>query len=70
MVEQNRLQIFLSHAVLILAIIVLAFPIYVVFVASSVSLPTVMQAPMTLLPGRLLIENYTQALFEGAAFGG
>lgn len=70
MVEQNRLQIFFSHAVLILAIIVLAFPIYVVFVASSVSLPTVMQAPMTLLPGRLLIENYTQALFEGAAFGG
>ncbi len=70
MVEQNRWQIFFSHGVLILAIVVLAFPIYVVFVASSVSLPTVMQAPMTLLPGRLLIDNYVTALTEGAALGG
>lgn len=70
MVEQNRWQILLSHGVLILAIVVLAFPIYVVFVASSVSLPTVMQAPMTLLPGRLLIHNYVTALTEGAALGG
>ncbi len=70
MVEQNRLQILFSHVILILAIVVLAFPIYIVFVASSVSLPTVMQAPMTLMPGRLLIENYVKALTEGAALGG
>ena len=70
MVEQNRWQVLFSHGILILAIVVLAFPIYVVFVASSVSLPTVMRAPMTLLPGRLLIENYVTALTEGALLGG
>ncbi len=66
MVENNRLLVIFSHTILILSVIVLAFPIYVVFVASTLTLPEVLQTPMTLLPGRQLIDNYVTALTEGA----
>ncbi|MHA1564699.1 MAG: sn-glycerol-3-phosphate ABC transporter permease UgpE [Alphaproteobacteria bacterium] len=66
MVENNRLLTIFSHAILIVSIIVLAFPIYVVFVASSLTLPEVLQSPMTLVPGGNLIDNYVTALTDGA----
>ncbi len=66
MVENNRLLAIFSHAILILSIVVLAFPIYVVFVASSLTLPEVLQAPMTLVPGGNLVSNYITALTDGA----
>ncbi len=66
----DRLLTIFSHAILIVSIIVLAFPIYVVFVASSLTLPEVLQAPMTLVPGSQLLENYTTALTKGARAGG
>lgn len=70
MVENNRLLSIFSHTILIVSVIALAFPIYVVFVASSLTLPEVLQAPMTLLPGGNLVENYTTALTKGATSGG
>ena len=66
MVENNRLLTIFSHAILIVSIIVLAFPIYVVFVASSLTLPEVLRTPMTLVPGGNLIDNYFTALTDGA----
>lgn len=70
MVQHNRRLIFFSHAILIVSIVVLAFPIYVVFVASSLTLPEVLRSPMTLIPGGELIANYTTAFTRGAGNAG
>jgi sn-glycerol 3-phosphate transport system permease protein len=53
------------HAILIAGIAVVLFPIYVAFVASSHDLSVVLDAPMTLAPGRHLVANFTEALRAG-----
>ena len=57
---------YLTHAVLVLGVLILAFPIYVAFVASTHSLQALLQPPVPLVPGSYLIENYAQALATGA----
>ena len=42
--------------------ILIAFPLYVAFVASTHSLEAIMQVPMPLWPGASLIENYSAVL--------
>jgi len=69
MVERRPLLDVLSHAVLILGVIVVAFPLYVTFVASTQTLEAIMQAPMSLLPGGHLLENYRQVLTAGSTKG-
>ncbi len=66
MVERRRGLTFMTHAILAIGVIVLAFPIYVAFVASTHSLQAVLQVPMPLLPGEHLVDNYLQAMFGGA----
>jgi sn-glycerol 3-phosphate transport system permease protein len=65
MVENRPWVTLLSHAVLIAGILVMAFPIYVAFTASTQTLQDVMQAPMPLLPGHHLLENYSTAIHGG-----
>jgi len=65
MIERRPFLDFLTHVVLILGVIVVAFPVYVVFVASSLTAEDVLQAPMTLIPGQHLIENYRTVLTSG-----
>ena len=60
MVENRPLATLLRHAVLILGVLVVAFPIYVAFTASTQTLQDVVQAPMPLLPGAHLIDNYAR----------
>lgn len=67
MVEHRPWLTFSTHAVLVLGVLVVAFPIYVTFVASSHSLQGVVQSPMPLVPGDHLIDNYALALGRGAA---
>lgn len=62
MIERNRWLDVLSHAVLIVGVAVVAFPVYVTFVASTHTMQEVVQAPMPLLPGSHAWENYTTAL--------
>jgi len=69
MVERRPWLDVLSHGILILGVIVIAFPVYVTFVASTLSLEEIMAAPMPLVPGDRLIENYSQVLFAGTATG-
>ena len=64
MVERRPLLTALSHVVLILGVLVVAFPLYLTFVASTHTASAIVQAPMPLLPGAHLIENY------GAAWNG
>jgi sn-glycerol 3-phosphate transport system permease protein len=69
MVENRPWVTFFSHAVLILGVLAVAFPLYVTFVASTLSLKEIMQVPMPLLPGSHMIENYSQVLGAGTTTG-
>jgi sn-glycerol 3-phosphate transport system permease protein len=69
MVEKRPVLTVLSHAVLILGVLVIAFPVYVTFVASTHSLERILEVPMPLVPGDQLIENYRQALSAGSTKG-
>lgn len=65
MVEKRGLGIWLTHLGLIIGIAIICFPIYMAFVASTVTQPEIARPPMPLIPGPHLIENYTAALTRG-----
>ncbi|MER8518123.1 sn-glycerol-3-phosphate ABC transporter permease UgpE [Mesorhizobium sp. M0644] len=65
MIGQSPLRTFIAHAVLILGILIVAFPIYYTFVASTHTLQTILRPPLPLLPGGQLWNNYNEALFAG-----
>ena len=65
MVEHRPWLTFMTHAILILGMLVIAFPIYVTFVASTHSLDRI-TTDVPLLPGAHLIDNYRQALTVGS----
>ena len=65
MVENRPFLTMLSHLVVILGVIVIAFPVWMTFVASTHSQQTMLQSPIPLLPGPHLLENYTKVLTEG-----
>jgi sn-glycerol 3-phosphate transport system permease protein len=69
MVENRPLLTALSHAVLILGVLLIAFPVYVTFVASTHTLERILEVPMPLVPGGELLENYRQALAAGSMKG-
>ena len=69
MVENRPLLTFLSHAVLLAGVALIAFPIYIAFVASTHTLEAVMQTPMPLVPGDSFAENYGQVLTAGSTRG-
>ncbi|HTG25367.1 MAG TPA: glycerol-3-phosphate transporter, partial [Reyranella sp.] len=55
----------LSHLVVILGVLVVAFPVWMTFVASTHDQTTMLQSPVPLWPGTHLIENYRTVLSEG-----
>jgi sn-glycerol 3-phosphate transport system permease protein len=70
MVERRPLTTALWHLVLALGVLIVAFPLYITFVASTQTAQDIVQVPMPLVPGGHMIENYTAALqgtFDGAA---
>ncbi len=62
MVERRPWLDFLSHAILVIGVLVVAFPVYITFVASTHTTQEVVQSPMPLLPGSHFVENYATAL--------
>jgi sn-glycerol 3-phosphate transport system permease protein len=66
MIENRPILKYVSHAVLLLGVLIVAFPVYVTFVASTRTAEEVLLAPMPLLPGSHLIDNYVAALAHGA----
>jgi sn-glycerol 3-phosphate transport system permease protein len=69
MVERRPYLTFMSHAILILGVLVVAFPLYVTFVASTHRVEDIMQVPMPLVPGGELVNNYSQVLKAGSTRG-
>lgn len=65
MVEKRGLGLWLTHIGLIVGIAIICFPIYMAFVASTVTQPEIARPPMPLIPGPHLVENYTAALTRG-----
>ena len=64
MIENRPLGALLAHLTLVLGVLIVAFPIYYTFVASTLSTPEILRPPLPLVPGDRFAENY------GAAFTG
>ena len=62
MVERRPWLNLLSHAVLLLGVAVVAFPVYLTLVAASHTADAIVQAPMPLLPGGHFWESIFDAL--------
>jgi sn-glycerol 3-phosphate transport system permease protein len=69
MVENRPGLTFFAHAVLIVGVLLVAFPVYVTFIASTHTLEAIMQVPMPLTPGDHMWENYRQVLTAGTTTG-
>lgn len=65
MVEKRGLGIWLNHAIMILGVLIVFFPIWLAFVASTVTQPEIVSPPMPLLPGDQFLINYKKALLAG-----
>jgi sn-glycerol 3-phosphate transport system permease protein len=65
MVEKRGAGLWMTHVFMILGVLVIFFPIWLAFVASTVSQPEIVRPPMPLWPGDQLWENYSKALFSG-----
>jgi sn-glycerol 3-phosphate transport system permease protein len=65
MVEHRPIARLIAHVVLVLGILIVAFPIYYTFIASTQTLRTILSPPLPLTPGNQFIENYGTALFSG-----
>jgi sn-glycerol 3-phosphate transport system permease protein len=69
MVEQRPFGAVASHLVLIAGVAIIALPLYVGFVASTLSFAQVTAVPMQMTPGTHLLENYGAVLLHGSTAG-
>ncbi|RTL71379.1 MAG: sn-glycerol-3-phosphate ABC transporter permease UgpE [Hyphomicrobiales bacterium] len=69
MVENRPILTAVSHLVLLIGIAVIAFPLWMTFVASTHDQATMLRPPVPLWPGTHMLENYRTVLFEGFGTG-
>ncbi|MBP0615388.1 sn-glycerol-3-phosphate ABC transporter permease UgpE [Jiella mangrovi] len=65
MIEKRGIGRPIAHVVLILGVLIVAFPIYYTFIASTQSLTTILRPPLPLTPGDQFVPNYSEAIFGG-----
>ncbi|MEM1078910.1 MAG: sn-glycerol-3-phosphate ABC transporter permease UgpE [Pseudomonadota bacterium] len=65
MVEKRGAGLWLTHVLMILGVLVIFFPIWLAFVASTVTQQDIISPPMPVIPGDQFFENYRNALFSG-----
>ncbi len=66
MVENRPIANMLSHLVLVLGVLIVAFPVYITFIASTQTAEQIVQnVPMSLLPGNNIVNSYKLALLGG-----
>ena len=71
MIERRPVLTFVSHLILILGVLVIAFPVYITFVGSTQTAQEVSTSnPLSLVPGSHFFETYKLALFGGKTTGG
>jgi sn-glycerol 3-phosphate transport system permease protein len=65
MIDRRSGPDWLAHAVLWTGILVMAFPVYLTFIASTHEPSTIANGQMPLVPGDKLLETYWQTIFVG-----
>ncbi|NTJ62151.1 sn-glycerol-3-phosphate ABC transporter permease UgpE [Agrobacterium rhizogenes] len=65
MIEKRPIANLIGHLMLVLGIVIVAFPIYYTFVASTMTSAEILRPPISLLPGGHFAENYGEALNGG-----
>lgn len=65
MVQTRGSSLWLTHVVMIIGVLIVFFPIWLAFVASTVTQPEIVSPPMPLWPGDHFFENYKRALLSG-----
>ena len=70
MIEKRGFHGILAHVVMVLGVLIVVFPLYLAFVASTHTAQDIVQAPMPLLPGTHLWDSYKAALFGREASAG
>jgi len=68
MVERRPGLDLLAHAVLLLGVAIVAFPVYIALIASTHTSAAIAQVPMPLLPGGEFVHNYL-AVLTGSEHG-
>ncbi|GGA41287.1 sn-glycerol-3-phosphate ABC transporter permease UgpE [Pelagibacterium lentulum] len=70
MVENRPVLTFLTHAVLILGVAIVIFPVYIAFIASTHGPGTFLRGVAPMLPGEHMVENYSRMLAAGHSTSG
>ncbi len=69
MIENRPILTFLTHVILLLGIVMIAFPIWITFVASTHDEIRMTQVPLPLLPGDQFFVNMKEVLFGDGMAG-
>ncbi|MGX7743132.1 sn-glycerol-3-phosphate ABC transporter permease UgpE [Rhodopseudomonas parapalustris] len=67
MVERRRFGNLLPHLILWIGVAIVAFPVYLAFVASTQDNATIANGQMSLLPGGHFLETYYKTIFVGSS---
>ncbi|WP_404400311.1 sn-glycerol-3-phosphate ABC transporter permease UgpE [Pelagibacterium halotolerans] len=70
MVENRPFLNFLSHLVLIIGVLIVAFPVYLALIASTRGPTDFMSGLIPLLPGPHMLDNYGRMLSSGVSTSG
>ena len=67
MVEKKGIRGMVAHLILWIGIVIVAFPVYLAFVASTQDNAAIANGQMSLLPGGHFIDNYYRTIFIGTS---
>ena len=67
MVEREGIRRYVAHVILWVGIAVVAFPVYLAFVASTQDNAVIANGQMSLLPGSHFLETYYRTIFVGTS---
>src|SRR6516165_12328532 len=67
MVEHEGIRRYVAHVILWIGIAIVAFPVYLAFIASTQDNAAIANGQMSLLPGGHFLETYYQTIFVGTS---
>ena len=70
MVERSPYLTAFSHLIMVLGVIIVGFPLYLAFVASTHTAQDIVQVPMPMVPGGNFWQTYHDTLFGGGSGAG
>lgn len=70
MIERRPVLDTIAHLTIILGIVIVAFPVYLTFVASTHTTEALFKAPIPIMPGSEMVTNYYNVIFVGSEAAG